>query len=750
MKLLIYGIVQGVGFRPAVYRVARSLGLKGYVRNNGSNVEIVVNRNHEKFMAKLRGGLPPLARIDRVEMHRDDRKREAYSEFIIVRSSGGRASVKNPSIPPDTALCGDCIGEVLRPLDRRYLYPFTNCTNCGARFSVISALPYDRENTSMEPFKLCAECRREYKDPENRRFHAQTISCPGDGPKYGLFDSKKQPVKADEPIKKFAQFIDEGKIGVAKGWGGMHIICSLKQVGRLRRWYGRPQKPFAIMVRDIETARKYAEVDSDAEKLLVSPERPILLVCKKERGTSKNTIEAVSPGLGSIGVYLPYSGLHYILFRHLRCDAIISTSANPKGEPMLTRNSDAFSLGLDCYLLHNREIVNRVDDSVVIPYGGRAFFIRRSRGYIPQALEIGHQRSVVCFGAQENVTSSVSRNGSLYISQYIGDTTHYNVMRFLDSATGHLARLVGAGSISAVGTDLHPQYPSRALAKEWSERHNAKLVEVQHHWAHAASLLLDNRTSGPIVALTLDGAGYGPDGTVWGGEVLVADYKKFERVGTLERFPLIGGDAAVRDPRRLVFALHEMLGTDPPFFDEKTAQVLEKLGKKSIRTSSMGRVLDALSCRLGVCLSMTYDGEPAMKLERYLSPPGDARSRNEFATDISSSGDLKTVRILPLFEELEDLLKRKDAASGKTKNAIAHYFVNEIIKNLVEIASDEADKRGIGQIGLTGGVSYNLPITRMVVDFVRARGLIPVLHSRVPNGDGGISAGQNAVVGNLI
>jgi len=757
MRILVYGIVQGVGFRPAVYRIAKSLGCRGYVRNNGSNVEISVDRNHEKFLRRLKAELPPLARIDRVEMLDDEKTAVKSRDFVIVTSAIGNGLCRDPSIPPDTALCPDCIKDIAGRGNRRFRYPFTNCTNCGARFAVVSAQPYDRANTSMAPFKLCSACRDEYWDPENRRFHAQTISCPADGPAYSLYDNTKQKVITKDPVREFAHLIDGGKIGVVKGWGGMHIVCILSKAKRLRSWYRRPQKPFAVMVRDPDSAENYAHLTGDAKKLLQSPQRPIVLVEKRHgarvgRSFDRHIdrlLEDISPGLDSIGIYLPYSGLHHVLFTELKGDALVMTSANPSGEPMITENGDAFSLGLDCYLLHNREIVNRIDDSVVIPCGRRTFFIRRSRGYVPAAIEIRHRKNVVSLGAQENVTSSLSSRGSLCISQYIGDTTNYNVLRFLDSATGYLMKLAGIGKIDAVGIDLHPQYPTRHLGEEWAEKYDAPLVEVQHHWAHAASLMLDNRMNEPIVALTLDGAGYGTDGTVWGGEIIAADYKTFERVGSLEKIPLIGGDAAVSDPKRLVFAISEKIGGRTGYFDKGKERVLRRMMGKSIGTSSMGRLLDALSCRLGICTAMTYDGEPAMKMEKYLKAPGRG-VKNDFSAETVRVGHSSVVRTLPLFETLEDVLKGCKTVSERMKNRLAYYFVNEVVKSLVEIAAEEADERGIKHIGITGGVSYNIPITAMAEEYARARGFRFITHCRIPNGDGGISAGQNAIVGNLI
>jgi len=370
MKIFIRGTVQGVGFRPTVYRVAKSLGLSGYVLNKGSNVEIGIKEDEkvEKFLTSLMKGLPPLASIDETELK--DEPIGGYEDFKILNSSEGQ---KTSVTPVDTSICEECVKELFDADNRRYLYPFINCTSCGARFSVIENVPYDRANTSMRDFKMCEECFAEYINPLDRRFHAQTISCPECGPKYTLYRKDKEViVEKRNPIEAFARLIDEGAIGVAKSWGGMHIICEFDQAKRLRRLYGRQAKPFAVMFRDLDAIEGYANLEEEAEKLLTSPQRPIVLLDK-----NSDVFRDISPGLDSVGVYLPYSGLHYILFHYLNAEGIIMTSANISGEPMVTRNEDAFLLNADYLLLHNREIMNRIDDSVMRCYEGEKIFLTK-------------------------------------------------------------------------------------------------------------------------------------------------------------------------------------------------------------------------------------------------------------------------------------------------------------------------------------------------------------------------------------
>ena len=392
MRIVVRGVVQGVGFRPTVYRIATSMGLNGWVQNNGSNVIIAVDRDADEFVKRLHEELPPLARLDSVEIVEGDVHDEG---FHIVPSSVGQRGV---GIPNDSAMCDDCRREMLTPGGRRYHYPFTNCTNCGARFTIIEDLPYDRGKTSMHEFPMCPECRAEYDDPSARRFHHQTICCPRCGPHYYLLDEEGKRIAADDPVAYFAKQMERGAIGVAKSWGGMHLCCSLATLPRLRRWYRREQKPFAVMVRDMEAVRRYGRPDEHEEELLRSPHRPVVLVPR----TGDPMNDLISPGLGNVGLFLPYTEMQHLLFHHLKEDALVMTSANTPGEPMVLRDSDALDLKAELYLLHDREILNRCDDSVVRSFGRNTFFLRKSRGHIPSPIDVGLKGSAVGVGAQEN------------------------------------------------------------------------------------------------------------------------------------------------------------------------------------------------------------------------------------------------------------------------------------------------------------------------------------------------------------
>ena len=731
MKITVYGIVQGVGFRPTVYRVAKAMGLKGFVLNNGSNVEIHVDRNHEAFLERLKKELPALARIDREEFEEVD---ERLGDFSIAQSHDGK---RVSLIPTDTAICSSCVSDFTDPRNRRGLFPFTNCTECGARFTVIADLPFDRTRTSMADFPMCPSCQKEYASPEDRRFHAQTISCPTCGPRYTLYDRERREIRGDA-FKEFAAKIDGGYVGLLKGWGGMHIICTFENASRLRKIYRRGDKPYAVMIRDLETVRKYAIVCEAERDLLTSPQRPIVLLHKREDTLS--SLEKVSPGLANLGVMLPYSGAHLLMFHHLKADGVIMTSANPPGEPMVIENEKAFELGLDYYLMHNRRIIHRCDDSVVKVNTGKTNFTRKSRGFVPVPLEANHKHTVIGVGAQWDVTGSISRSGEVFLTQYVGESQQYPTLQYLGDAIHHLCGLLGTKEVEAVALDKHPRYSTRIVARRLAKEHGCEMVETQHYHAHAASLKIDRRIPGPLVCLTWDGTGYGDDGTSWGGETLLADFAEYKRLGTLEGIPLIGGDKAVVDPKRVVSAIQLKLGREPTMVDASEADLYSKMIDKSILASSMGRVLDSVSCILGVCCKRTYEGEPAIKLEKWLEK---GRLDWKFEIDFERRNGVEYAKTMQMFDQLLGM----KISSDSQRADVAASFVRTLVQGLAGRAADFALENSLKQVGLTGGVSYSGPIAEWVKKAVENRGLEYVGHQRVSNGDGGISTGQNAIAG---
>lgn len=724
MKLIFKGVVQGVGFRPTIYRVAKKLGLRGYVLNKGSEVEVVVDRDSEEFIKAVKNQLPSIAKVTDIIVKPFD---SVFDDFKILHSKDGE---RQSLIPVDIGICKDCLHEVFDKENRRSLFPFTNCTVCGARYSLIQQVPYDRERTSMSDFQLCIECKKEFKDPLNRRYHAQTISCPICGPRYKLYDKKRQEISENDSICKFAKFIDEGKIGVIKSWGGMHLCCRLDEIKKFRKWYGRPQKSFAVMTKDIKTAKKYGELTPDEQQLLMSKSKPIVLVEKKKA-------EEISPGLNTIGLYLPYTGLHYVLFSYLVSDALIMTSANIPGEPMMTTNKEVFSLDADCYLLHNRSIPNRVDDSVLKIWNGNTFFLRKSRGFVPEPLDVNYGGHVLSVGADENITGSISVDKKIFATQYIGNSRYYNTLIFLEQSLRHLiSLLMKKPKLDGVAMDLHPAYDTRSIAEKFADEFSVPVFEVQHDWAHVASLMMDNNLE-EIVALAVEGLGYGTDGTFWGGDVIYSNFNKFERIGHLEYIPLLGGDQATIDPRRLVYAVFNKIGEEK-FFHGSDAEILSKLVNKSPLSCSLGRYLDAISCYLEICTKRTYSGEPAMKLEKYL-----AIGSNKFNLDCEVKDNV--VPVIDLFRQIDEI--KKHSLSESEKANIAYSLVKKIVDNLTDIAINYAHSNNINKVGITGGVSYNIPITNMVEKRLKNAGLKLVVHNRVPNGDGGVSIGQNSIVG---
>ena len=576
----------------------------------------------------------------------------------------------------------------------------------------------------MDRFPMCPDCRMEYMDPNARRFHHQTISCSNCGPKFRLHDGEGKPV-AGEPIPSFASMLDQGFIGVAKGWGGMHLCCTLATLPRMRQWYRRKEKPFAIMVRDMYAVRKYAVPDRHEAELLTSTHRPIVLLPKQD----SEITELVAPGLGNIGVFLPYTEMQHLLFHELKDDALVMTSANVPGEPMVLQDEDALALGAECYLFHDREIVNRCDDSVVRSFQNGTFYIRKSRGHIPVSIDFPFEGTAIGLGAQESIAGALAIGKKLYATQYIGDASSAGVLEFLESAIAYQRRLLGADTVDAIGIDLHPGYSTRRLGRRLADAMGSRLVEVQHHWAHAAALMVDHRIDEAVV-LTLDGTGYGDDGNAWGGEVLHTTFDSHRRVGHLQEIPLLGGEKAVYDVKRLVFAIKEALGQDCGYFTDFDSALLRKMMTKSPRTTSMGRVLDALSCYLGICQYRSYDGEPAMKLERYLER---GKPTFEMAAEVRDG----VVQTIPLFAQLFESEGRKED--------LAISFVKALLGSLVDIACLEADSKGLGSIGLTGGVSYNATVCRLTKEIARSKGFELLLPDQIPNGDGCISTGQCAV-----
>ncbi len=729
-KILVWGTVQGVGFRPFVHRVATQLGLKGYVRNTGDgSVEIVIDRDLEKFLEKLKKELPPVAEIKDIRV--EEVEVEIPDTFTILES-GGKSKLSLP--PPDLAVCDLCLKELFYPGDRRYRYPLISCTNCGPRFAIVRSLPFDRENTSLADFPMCEDCKKEYWDIGDRRYYAQTIACPKCGPNYFYVEGS---LKGN--ISDAAKAIDSGKIVAIKGIGGFHIACLTDDpvVAKLRNLLGRPQQPFAIMARDLDCIKRVAKVDEREERELTSVVRPIVILEKKR----EEEFFQVAPRLNTIGVMLPYAPVHYLLFDEMEADFIVMTSANKPGEPMFIDNG-VFELKLDGYLLHNLEIVNRVDDSVVKFCDGRRLIIRRSRGFVPRPLPLDMDINAVAFGAELYNSIAVLTQKKAVVSQYIGNTSNFRTYNeFFKRAVDFFIRFLKVGKLDYVIADMHPLYNTAIYAEKFSEKVGAKLIRVQHHFAHALSVMAEKGLN-RAVAITVDGVGYGMDGTVWGGEVLYIDLEKleFRRVGRLEKFILIGGDLAVYRPLRILVSI---LDKRPDLLEyyEKYEDVRKVLGLNTgAETTSAGRYLDASAAMLEVCFERTYEGEPAMKLEaiaeehevelkpKLVEVEEECRYKSPFEPS-GKHGRVKVLEFRRFFEECTE-----EYISGGNRGLIAYRLIHYLASGLGEIAS-EFD----APLVISGGVAYNKFFAKVVRETSGKDVLVP---EQYPAGDNGISLGQ--------
>jgi hydrogenase maturation protein HypF len=752
IKVNVTGIVQGVGFRPFVYRVAVRNGLAGYVRNRGdAGVEILLEgegQSIQTFLRNLRETKPPLAQIHDVITTRLTGENE-HREFAIIKSSE-KAELSGSVIPPDIAICDDCLRELRDPKDPRYEYFFITCTNCGPRFTIIDRLPYDRENTTMRDFPMCDFCQKEYNNPLNRRFHAQTVACPACGPKVYLTTRDGTPVQHKNPLREAGHLLSEGAILAVKGYGGFHVAASAtheKPLQSLRKAKHRKAKPFAIMARSIEAAKSFAEVTSKEEALLTSFMRPIVLLNKRDDFALS---PLVAPNLHNVGVMLPYTGLHYMLFDSVDDKAFVMTSANPPSQPIVKDNDEALkTLGftVDYFLFHNRRIAYRCDDSVLRVHGIQQSFIRRSRGYAPAPLMLKEnaERCVIGLGGELNNTACILQANKAFISQHIGDVENVETRTFLQEATNHLIRLTNS-HVDAVACDLHPKFTTTRLARQLAEQNGWQLIQAQHHHAHVAALMMEHAVD-EVVGIVCDGYGYGLDGSAWGGEILFCTREStgFKRLAHLESQPLLGGDTATRYPLRMaVGMLSKITNVEPwllghsghlPHGENEAKLILQQLhkGVGFTNTTSCGRVLDAIAAILGVCYERTYEGEPAIKLESAA-----VKGKNALNLKPIIKGNL-----LDTTQMLHAIFKNLSKASVADLAYSAHAY---IAHGLASLAVEKALEQGVKAVGFSGGAASNQILTEIMRETVEAAGLSFLVHETVPAGDGGVSFGQ-AVVG---
>ena len=821
-QILVEGIVQGVGFRPFVYRIATEASLNGYVRNLGNVVEIILQGSHqdmEEFLFNLQNKLPPIAKINNIEtrdLKEEDEKFSSYTDFTIKESADDFAGTS--VIPPDVAICDNCLEEINDPQNRRYKYPFNACTDCGPRFTVIEKVPYDRDNTTMEDFPLCDECEIEYTNPLDRRYHAEAACCEDCGPSLKLLkntcidgeDSGSAiEIDCEDPLKETARLLDEGKILAIKGIGGTHLVANVKikeTVDLLRQRLGRKSQAFAVMSPDIETIKTFAVMSKEEEKTLKSKERPIVILKKSE---DYDFADSVSPDLHNIGVMLPYAPLHHLLFNETDTPAYIMTSANVPGEPMMITNEEIvknLSKIADYYLVHNRRILNRCDDSVVRFRNDELAFIRRSRGYTPEPYDLSGKYTylneefdnlnILALGPELDVTFTIIKNSKAYVSQHIGNTNKYRTYQFLKEAIEHMMQITKTDSFDLIACDMHPQFFTTQLAREYAEKYDCPLIQVQHHHAHGVSLIndhvlnktdLDEKTSAEIeisqdrekaellenpremIIIASDGVGYGDDGGAWGGEILYTDIKSYKRMASLMPQKMPGGDLCTKYPARMLAAILSNPNSDyerDKYGEENVQELMERNyldafphGKMEIASlfkqiernlnvginTSTGRCLDSIAAALNICHERSYEGEAPMKLEsaafNYLKM-NDSDKLNDYPIIIKDHDDRRVLDTTAILRYVIDKLEE-----GEDIGRIAAAGQEAVSIGLAKIAIEAARDCGIDTVGVTGGTFYNEAITAHIKDCIENAGLKFIQHTNSCPGDGSVSLGQAIVAG---
>ncbi|MEM2582912.1 MAG: carbamoyltransferase HypF [Candidatus Thermoplasmatota archaeon] len=734
-KIIVRGVVQGVGFRPFVYRIAKSCGLKGYVLNLGyGGVEIEVEgekKKIEEFIFLLNEKRPPIAKIEEIEIRYG--KEKNYKDFEIKKSREKDKSYLSSSLPPDIAICEECISDIEKD-KRRKNYFFTTCTNCGPRFTITKKLPYDRKNTTMDEFKMCKECKKEYENPMDRRYHAQTNACIKCGPKI-FFKGKGIFKEGEKAIWEACKMILEGKIVAIKGVGGYHLCCIAKEnaILRLRKLLGRNEKPFALMVRDEKMVKEICYIKKEEEKILKSYSRPILLLEKKKE------LPYVSPKLHNYGVMLPYAGLHYLIFKKINYP-LIMTSANLPGKPIIKDDNEILKIGADFILYYNRKIYQRCDDSIIKFVGNKAVFLRRSRGYVPLPVNLKHKvANVLALGAEENVTACFLKDKYAYLSQHIGDLTHYETFEFLKDSIQHFSKILKFRP-DAIACDMHPSFITTRYAEELVD--DIPIFKIQHHHAHVAKAMAENNIE-EAIGIAIDGFGYGEDKNAWGGELIYSTIDEYKRVGHLRYYPMPGGDLATKYPLRMLCGvmgekIKDFVYEREKFFPygEEEIEIIFKQRSKAIKTSSCGRILDAISALLDICHVMSYEGEPAMKLESIARNGEDVLE----IEPVIKNGEIETKEIfLSILENIK-----------KSKKDLAYSAEQYLAKSFATLAMEKADEFGTRNIVIAGGCAYNEHITTEIEKIVTKGGYKFFINSLLPCGDGGISFGQAIVADKIL
>lgn len=760
-RIEITGQVQGVGFRPAVYRLARALGLTGTVWNDTRGVTVELQGPKEQidaFVARLQSGpdKPPLAEIQScravaVEL------RQSEAGFTIERSDSEGTALSR--VTADIATCADCLAELRDARDFRYRYPFINCTNCGPRYSIVKTIPYDRPNTTMSVFQMCERCAEQYADVTDRRFHAQPVACPQCGPRIRLTDPAGATLQSgnDEAIAETGKLLRAGKIVAIKGVGGFHLACDAlneQAVQRLRRRKRRDHKPFALMAASLETVRKYARVDDAAEATLTSPQSPIVLLPKRPGAAIG---PSVAEGISTFGFMLCYAPLHYLLFAE-GLDVLVMTSANISDEPLICKNERALErLGdvADAFLMHDREIYRQVDDSIVHFVAGGPALLRRARGYVPTPIlmETSSPQDIFAAGPDMKNAFCFAKQNQLILSEHIGDLEDAEVYHHYVRSAEHLAGLFEVEP-KVVVCDMHPGYLSRRYA---SSLPGARVIEVQHHWAHIASVLAEHGRSGPVIGLECDGTGYGTDGAIWGCECMIASLTQFERFAHLAYYPLAGGDKASKEAIRPALSLlkhaygDEFALADLQWLlqriepDEKKLRfILEQIEKRvnAVNTSSLGRVFDAVAACLGLGSYNHFDAQLPMALESV----ADADCADAYEFDLQEAGDR------PLQLDLRRMLRGivADVKRDISPGMVSARFHNTLAEALLALTQKARERTRLEVVALSGGVFCNRYLLNRLVERLQEERFTVLLNRAVPANDGGIALGQAAIAARLI
>ncbi len=750
-RIIIKGIVQGVGFRPFIHKLVKNYNLSGWVLNSNQGVEIEIEGEEEElnnFVANVKEKVPPLARIEEIEVYQ--LPLVGYKEFSIKKSE-----IKEENsfvlVSPDISICKDCRQELFDPHNKRFKYAFINCTNCGPRFTIIKDIPYDREKTTMSVFKMCPRCQREYDDLEDRRYHAQPNACVDCGPEVFLYQRKRKLAVID-PITEAIRLLKNGKIGAIKGLGGFHLACDAtnsKAVLRLRHLKNRKDKPFALMSLNIEKINQYCEMGEEEREWLEDRARPIVLLKKKKNGLISSFVAMNNEYLG---VMLPYTPLHYLLLKD-NFLALIMTSGNFCDEPIIIDNQEALKKldkVVDFFLLYNREIFNRCDDSIIKIINKHGVFFRRARGYVPHPIILDFKlKEVLALGGELKNTICFSKGKYVFPSQYLGDLKNLETFNSFQESIDNLGKIFKTNP-QIIACDLHPNYLSTKYAEEIGVKKGIKIVRVQHHHAHIASCMAEKNIRDKVIGVAYDGTGYGDDGNIWGGEFLLCDLKKYSRLGHLKYYALPGGDKAIEQPWRMTYSyLYSIYGPGAKKIkidfnyrrDNNKLSIIEKMIDQKINsplTSSCGRLFDAVSSLIGVRDEINYEGQAAMEMESlYVS-----EIKERYGFDIYKENGEFIIDPEKIFKEIISDLKK-----GMNKGIIASKFHNTVADFTVNLCGKIRENTNLNKVALSGGVFQNCYLTEIIISLLEKDDFQVYIQRKVPPNDGGISLGQAVVAG---